>query len=128
VLLAIAATAASAAQGPYGWDVGERAWAPSGEVREYRLGAGEAVLDLRDLEAGDRPVRAEVGVGHLVVLVPDDLPLRLRTDVGEGEVVQRDDDGSVTDVDGLVTDAPGRPVQVDASVRLGQIEVRRVAA
>ena len=128
VLLAVAATVASAAQGPYGWDVGERAWAPTGDVRQYRLGAGAAVLDLSGLEAGDRPVRAEVGVGQLVVLVPDDLPLRLSTDVGEGEIVQRERDGSLTDLDGLVNDAPGRPVQVDASVRLGEIEVRRVAA
>ncbi len=91
VLLVLALGATTAVQGPYGWEVGERTWVPAdgtGDAR-YRLGAGEATLDLRGLQPGELDrVRAQVGAGHLVVLVPDGLPVRLSTDVQAGEVVQ----------------------------------------
>src|SRR5690606_6221317 len=41
----------------------------------YRLGAGELVLDLRELPAleADRSVEIDLGMGHIEVRVPDDL-------------------------------------------------------
>ncbi|MCW2605833.1 MAG: phage shock protein PspC, partial [Frankiales bacterium] len=132
LLLAVAVVVTSAAEGPYGWTVGERTWVPAADGRaDYRLGAGEATLDLRGLEPGEREqVRARLGAGHLVVLVPTDLPVRLRTDVEAGNVVARSADGTQRDVDedALADAGEGRPTLLRLSVRAGQVEVRRVAA
>jgi len=116
---------------------GERAWVPTSATAPpvYRLGAGEAVLDLREVEPPfDSPIRAGVGVGQLVVLVPDGLRVRVTTDVGLGEVVERtaDPDGLLLDQrqrqeDGAFVVGPrtGPVLELDLEVGLGQIEVRR---
>lgn len=130
VLLLGAVLVTSAAEGPYGWSTGTRTWTPATDLREeYRLGAGEATLDLRGLEPGELSrVRVAMGAGHLVVLLPDALPARLRTDVDAGEVVQLRPDGTRSRTVEDTTDAAGRPTVLDLSLRVGQIEVRRVAA
>lgn len=117
--------------------VGERTWVPTSGVAApvYRLGAGEAVLDLRELEPPfDSPIRAEVGLGQLSVLVPEDLRVQVTTDVGAGEVVQ-----GTGDLDGPLLGQRQRPedgtfvvgprtgpvLELDLEVGMGQIEVRR---
>jgi phage shock protein PspC (stress-responsive transcriptional regulator) len=54
----------------------------------YRLGAGELVVDLRDLElpSGDHPLKVRVGAGHALVLVPDDVCVASSADIGMGAV------------------------------------------
>ena len=54
----------------------------------YRLGAGELVVDLRqlDLPAGDHPLKVRVGTGHALVLVPDGVCVASSADVGMGAV------------------------------------------
>jgi phage shock protein PspC (stress-responsive transcriptional regulator) len=117
---------------------GERTWVPTAAATDqpaYRLGAGEAVLDLRELEPPfDAPITAGVGLGQLVVLVPDDLRVRVTTEVGVGEVVERS-----ADLDGrlrgqrqraedsvfVVGPRSGPALELDLEVGMGQIEVRR---
>ena len=124
--------------------VGERTWVPGDAVardRSYELGAGEAVLDLRQLEPGSarRVIDAEVGVGQLVVLVPEDLVVQVSAEVGLGEIVVRELDGSRSDLgsdDGtdlseqFVVGSPARDANValDLQVGAGEIEVRRVTS
>ena len=51
---------------------------------------GEGTLDLSELRAAARrttDVRATVGLGHLIVLVPEDQDAVVNTEVGAGEVV-----------------------------------------
>jgi len=124
--------------------VGERTWVPADAVardRSYELGAGEAVLDLRQLEPGSarRVIDAEVGVGQLVVLVPEDLVVQVSAEVGLGEIVVRELDGSRVDrgdEDGtgldeeFVVGSPARDANValDLQVGAGEIEVRRVTS
>lgn len=71
-----------------GWT--EASWRPSSAaaVRErYELGSGSAVLDLSgvELEAG-RTLRTavEVAAGDALVVVPDDIEVRLEVEVGTG--------------------------------------------
>ena len=55
----------------------------------YRLGAGELVVDLRDvkLPAGDHRLKVGIGAGHALVLVPDDVCVASKATVGMGGVV-----------------------------------------
>lgn len=124
--------------------IGERTWVPADAAavdRSYELGAGEAVLDLRQLEPGGarRVIDAEVGVGALIVLVPEDLVVLVSAEVGLGEIVVRDPDGSRSDLaaeDGadlfeeFVVGSPARDahVELDLGVGAGEIEVRRVTS
>lgn len=130
VLLALGLGATSAVRPTLEAGVGERTWKPTGAA-DYRLGAGEATLDLRDVPTeGDAvDVTARLTFGHLVVLVPDDLRVELDAslDVGDVRLIGRDLDDH-RDVHERTTLGPpeARVVNLDASLRAGQIEVRYV--
>jgi phage shock protein PspC (stress-responsive transcriptional regulator) len=97
---------------------------------QYRLGGGELEIDLRALEVplGETRVRAQVGVGELVVIVPEDVALNAVAHVGMGEasVLGENEDGvDVTERsvdDGFA--AAARRLVVDAKVGLGHVEIR----
>ena len=121
--------------------MGERTWTPGAaqEGMDYQLGVGEASLDLRSLEPGSvTDLTAHVGIGRLVVLVPEDLRVRLRPDVGVGTLLrtglgdassQEADPFEPTTYDDVVLGpATGRELVLDAEVGLGELEVRRVAS
>ena len=67
----------------------------------YRLGAGELVVDLRelDLPAGDHPLKVRIGAGHALVIVPEDVCVASQAEVGMGGVAIFDRDGGGIDVD-----------------------------
>ena len=101
-----------------------------GELHDsYRLGAGELVVDLRDLElpAGDRNLKIGIGAGHALVLVPDDVCVASRASVGMGAVAVFDRDGGGIDVDwddGRRAPAGTPRLVLDGDVGLGFLEVR----
>jgi phage shock protein PspC (stress-responsive transcriptional regulator) len=111
---------------------GERHFRPGtlAEVRnDYRLGAGELIVDLRDvkLPAGDRHVKIGIGAGHALVLVPDDVCVASDATVGIGAVGVFERNGGGIDVDW--SDARRAPagtprLVVDGDVGLGLLEVR----
>ncbi len=111
--------------------VGDRTERPPGaaQVRDlYRLGAGRLVVDLRDarLPAGDRRVHVRVGLGEAVLLVPQNVCVATRADVGAGEAVSFDRNSGGVDV--AWRDAPPAPqgrarVVLDADVGLGAVAV-----
>jgi phage shock protein PspC (stress-responsive transcriptional regulator) len=111
---------------------GERHVRPStlSEVEDsYRLGAGELVVDLRDvtLPAGDRRLKVRIGAGHALVLVPDDVCVASTAAVGIGGVAVFDRNGGGLDVDwNDARRAPQRTPRlvVDGDVGLGLLEVR----
>jgi phage shock protein PspC (stress-responsive transcriptional regulator) len=95
----------------------------------YRLGAGELVVDLRDLKlpAGDRRLKIGIGAGHALVLVPDDVCVASTASVGMGAVAVFDRDGGGIDVnwnDGRRAPAGTPRLVVDGDVGLGFLEVR----
>lgn len=115
---------------------GERTWVPtaSNGRTDYDLGAGEATLDLRQLEQGSADtISARVGFGSLVVLIPEDLRVRISTEVGLGEVIEDVDNRSVRterfgDDRAVLELGPstGPQLELDLQVGLGEIEVRHV--
>jgi phage shock protein PspC (stress-responsive transcriptional regulator) len=99
--------------------------------RRYEYGIGDFELDLRNVElsGGTTRVDASLGIGELLVVVPDDVALDIDAHAGAGEVIVL---GSVDDGLGarreLVLPGPDddSPVLVlDAGVGFGQVEVRR---
>ena len=129
----------AALEEPFAGGVGERTWVPTastGPPFDFSLGAGEAVLDLRELEAGAvRTLEAEIGAGSLLVLVPDDLRVSVTTDVGLGELRQSEGDADRSTgrrisrpVDEVLVVGPqtGPVLDLRLEVGLGEIEVRRV--
>ncbi|MFG3248338.1 PspC domain-containing protein [Streptomyces sp. NPDC048187] len=118
-------------------------WRPTAvaDVRDqYDVGAGSGTLDLSRLDlAGGRTLttRADVGVGRIRVVVPQDVTVRLSVEVGVGDIQLPGDDEKDVDV------APGKHKEItlppaeggegggtldlDLQVGVGQAEVTRVA-
>jgi phage shock protein PspC (stress-responsive transcriptional regulator) len=94
----------------------------------YRLAIGDLTVDLRGLALpeGDTAVDATVGVGHVLVYVPDGVAVdvRGRAQVGEVVLLGRNQDG--IDVDHRVVDGDGpKRLTLDVEIGVGQVEVRR---
>ena len=99
----------------------------------YELGVGSLDLDLRavELPAGTTSVDASVGVGELVITVPEGVAVEVDAHAGVGEidVVGESDDGIDVDVHrtlilaGSTPDAP--LLELEADVGFGNIEVQR---
>jgi phage shock protein PspC (stress-responsive transcriptional regulator) len=95
----------------------------------YKLGAGQLVVDLRDvkLPAGDRRLGVKIGTGHALVIVPDDVCVATAADIGVGGVEVFDRNGGGLDVDW--SDARRAPkstprLVIDGDVGAGFLEVR----
>ncbi|MDT7571603.1 MAG: hypothetical protein QOE05_1777 [Actinomycetota bacterium] len=135
VLLSIAvggAFAADATGATLRGGVGERTWVvDEGRTSQgFTLGVGEATLDLTQLPA-DGPhvvVHSKVSLGHLIVLVPDDVPIRVHAKLRIGDITEFG--RSLVNGNGTIertrTYGPaGDPrVEVEATMGSGQIEVR----
>ncbi len=121
----------------FGSGVGERTYAPVtvlDAARPHELGLGSMTIDLTDLviPAGVTtvPVEASVGLGELVVIVPDDARVLVDADVQLGELridgVARDNDPSPS----FEGELPGGPLDgpvIDLTLQsnLGAVEVSR---
>jgi phage shock protein PspC (stress-responsive transcriptional regulator) len=115
--------------------IGEARWAPStvAEAEEpFRLGIGDAELDLRDLPPGSSAdVEVSLGVGELTVIVPEDARVILSGEVsaGDAEVFgERPADGTDIDLDGTHEPDVGPTdgvITLDVELGLGDLEVRR---
>jgi phage shock protein PspC (stress-responsive transcriptional regulator) len=99
--------------------------------RSYEYGIGDFELDLTNVELSEGVTRVDVslGIGELLVVVPDDVALDIDAHAGAGEVIVLGsmDDGLGADRE-LVLPGPDddSPVLVlDAGVGFGQVEVRR---
>lgn len=122
---------------PLSGPVGEQRWAPERLVDledAYEVSLGEGTLDLSAIQIPEDDrilLDASVGMGHLVVLVPDGMTVDVTTDVGAGEsnVLDRRQNGvGVTSELRDEGDADSGTLVLDLQVGLGQIEVRRVDA
>lgn len=125
----------SAIDFPLGGGVGERLERPAtvSELRdEYVLGIGQLTVDLTDLSAGplgaDARTRLRVGVGQLVVIVPEELPVLVfaRATVGNVRVFEDEEGGFGAEREaGPGLAGRGPVLELVLSVGLGEVEVRR---
>lgn len=125
----------SAIDFPVGGGVGEREERPAtvAELREeYRLGVGKLTLDLSDLSnVGldvDARTRVRVGIGQLVVIVPERLAVLVEARATLGNVRVFEDEEGGFDVERRVgpgLDGRGPVLELVLSVGVGEVEVRR---
>ncbi|MFD4576810.1 PspC domain-containing protein [Streptomyces sp. NPDC058417] len=122
----------------------EKSWRPqtAAEVRtDYDLGTGDAVLDLSRLRPAPGETistDAEVGLGRLRVVVPPDVTVKARIDVGLGDIQLPGEKKEDVDVEPgqykevtLAPAAGGRAagtIDLDLRVGAGQAEVSRAAS
>jgi hypothetical protein len=143
VVLAVSAVAGVVLRGPLG-GVGDRTWSP-GTVSQaeegFDLGVGTARLDLTApaLTTGATPgdpveVEARVGIGRLVVVVPEGASTEVQASTGIGAVTEAvpdggtgggpDGDTSGARGDTVVRVGTGEPVLVvSAEVGIGNVDV-----
>ena len=104
----------------------------AGDIEDaYDLGVGDLTVDLTNLvlPPGTTEVEADVGIGHLLVRVPEGVALELDGHAGIGQVVLlgQVEDGTGADehlsVPGPTPDAP--VLELEADVGIGEIEVVR---
>jgi len=150
VLLVPALAVTSVVRPAFEAGVGDRTWEPTAAA-EYRLGMGEATLDLRNvmlLEGPPPVVRARVDVGQLIVIVPRQVRVTVGMHAGLGELEMpgialdgtrfegldrlegRDhgyNDIGGRNIDREFTAGPEGPSQiiVEADVRIGRVSVIR---
>jgi len=137
VLLTMVSSVTAAADEQISGGVGERRWSPTSveeAQRPFRLGIGDARLDLTRLPAGSKvDVDASLGMGELRITVPVDARVVVVGDVGAGSMRLLDEepvDG--TDLDERTTSTflagvtpSGTVITLDAQVGMGELEVRR---
>lgn len=132
LILAVVALLAPLAPSPLVWGtVGDRTLQPQTTAdldESVGLAAGSLTVDLRDLAIDGEPVRlqARVGLGELVVWLPDDAAVDVRATSGAGEVTvgSRTSAGLGVGVDHRL-DGDGDVWQLDVATGLGRVEVRR---
>jgi hypothetical protein len=114
--------------------IGERDERPASTAqlqRSYEHGIGDLTVDLRDvaLPAGTTKVDVELGIGNLLVRVPEEAALEIDAHAvgGQVTVLGETDDGSGAEeravVPGSTSDAP--VLELAADVGFGHVNVRR---
>ena len=111
--------------------VGDREYQPTtvGELRDgYKLGVGELHVDLTqvDLPPGRTPLKLDMGIGSLRVIVPDDVCVASEVRVGAGYARVLDRDSGGLDVDWRRSPADNGGVKrlvIDGDVGIGELQV-----
>ncbi len=150
VVLVLLASVASISGVQVRGGVGDRTWDPQtvGQLRsEYKLGIGEATLDLSALDlstAGRQRVEVRHGIGDLLIVLPADAVVLVNAEVRAGELQWPDAEDAFLDgrsehlIDGTdlserftvpESSAPSSAVLVvDAELGVGSMEVRRATS
>jgi len=129
--LAMAVGIVSAAGIDFDGGFGERHHRPTAasDISDrYELGVGDLTVDLRDanLPAGDTQLKLQLGMGQATVLVPEDVCVASRAEMGAGliEVFDRDTAGADVDWEDTPRAAAGNSrVVIDADIGLGHVQV-----
>jgi hypothetical protein len=130
-VLAVAAAADWDLDVPLAGGVGDRTERPAtpAELTSYELGAGDFLLDLQQLQVppGTTAVKARVGVGELVVEVPDGVTVRVvaSSGLGEVQVLGEQENGVANRVDTTAEADGDRRLELDLRVGIGQVRVER---
>jgi Cell wall-active antibiotics response 4TMS YvqF len=131
VVLSVAVAADWDLDVPWTAGVGDRTERPAtpAELREYELGVGNLVVDRSGLQvpAGTTAVEARLGVGELVVELPDGVSVEVvaSSGLGEVQVLGQQEGGFASRVDAASELGGDRRLRVDARVGLGQVRVDR---
>lgn len=137
IVLTVVLAAASAVNIPFEGGVGQRVERPTTLADledEYRLAVGELTVDLTGLDLLRRTVlaahplktiRARVGIGQLVVIVPSEEPARVEGRAGIGEVsIFGESEGGLGVRNEFVPAEPSVTFSLNLSVGIGEVVVQ----
>jgi hypothetical protein len=132
LLLAVPAGAIAATGVHFGGGIGERDYRPA-QVADipadgYELGIGQLIVDLRDLPWQDGqtiPVESDLGIGQMVVSVPENVCVVATSKAKAGEIVVRGDSSDGVDVESDPTHPTGKAprLELDSSIQFGQVVI-----
>jgi hypothetical protein len=131
VVLSVAVAADWDLDVPFAGGVGDRTERPTtpAELASYELGVGNLTVDLRRLRVppGTTPVAARVGIGELVVELPQGVSVEVKAVSGLGEVhvLGQEEGGFASRVDTTSEVGGVRRLALDLRVGLGQVRVER---
>jgi phage shock protein PspC (stress-responsive transcriptional regulator) len=132
ILLTIPLSVLSMIDVPLEGGFGDRTYRPDdiAEVKdEYRLTAGQMTLDLRSVNfrEGTHEIEATVGMGELVVQVPDDVSLAVdaRSGAGVVKLFGEEDEGWDAEASRVVREPGGARLVLDLEVGMGEVNVAR---
>jgi len=132
VLLLLATIPASVIDVPISGGIGERQYHPVARTdirRNYELGIGHLVVDLRDARLSNSvtTVSGSLGIGELEVDVPANVQVDVRAHAGAGatEVFGHLDDGLTQDTHRVAGSPRSGVLHLDLRVGAGSIHVRR---
>lgn len=112
-------------------DVGNARETPAtpAELVPYEHGVGKLTLDLTspDLRVEDLSVEGRIGIGELLVLVPDTAEIVVDAHVGIGniDVLGETEDGVDVDLDRRITGAGAHEISLELDAGIGDIRVER---
>ncbi len=118
---------------PFQGGIGERSFGPeriASVEPAYRLGIGQLTVDLSNVEdfassSTIREISARVGIGRLLVIVPEAARVRIVATAGLGQVQLFDQEDSGFDVERRSSSGGDPDATLTVSVGLGQVEVVR---
>ena len=111
--------------------VGERIETPSeaAELDDFRQGIGRLVVDLTspDLDLDEATVEASIGVGELVVRVPDDVDVtvEIRVGIGNAEAFGRTESGLGVTLERISGTSGSQELELDLAAGIGNVRVER---
>ena len=123
VVVVFASALSALVEVPLRGGVGEQIHRPAAAEGPYRWAIGTMTVDLTQASLPDE-VRATVGIGELVVIVPEGAAVRVRSSAGIGEVVVFGDSSAGLGPQLDYSD-PDAGTRIVAQVGLGKVQVRR---
>lgn len=123
VVVVFASALSALVEVPLRGGIGEQVHRPVAAEGPYRWAIGTMTLDLRDATLPDE-VRATVGIGELVVIVPSGAAVEVRSSAGIGEVVVFGESSAGLGPE-LSRADPEAQTRIVAQVGLGKVEVKR---
>jgi hypothetical protein len=111
--------------------VGESTKRPqtAADLEPFRHAIGKLTVDLTapDLDFDEETVEASVGIGELLVLVPDDTDVKVDAHVGAGNIdaLGEQDDGFDVDLNWISGTSGTQEVTLDLEAGVGDIRVER---
>ncbi len=113
---------------PFEGGVGERTFQPASTAdlrQEYRMDIGRLTVDLTSIEGTTiSDVEISLGIGQVVVILPDEVSVRVEGDAGAGQVMILGSEQNGLGVEHSITENDA-VFEVRVAVGLGQVEVRR---
>ncbi len=131
IVLTVVLAAGTVVDIPFEGGIGERVERPVVlSDRTYELAIGQLTVDLRRAvpgpAAGEVEIRARVGIGQLVVIVPAGIAVDVRARAGVGETTVFSEQHGGLGVDYRTPQTAVTPVlRLDLSVGVGEVDVRR---